>query len=213
MLLEVADTGCGMDEEILSHLFEPYYTTKGLGNAGLGLATVYGAVQQNSGQIEVASTADRGSVFRVFLPAASPPADDSLGHDLQPPGGSERILLVEDEDAVRQLVFHVLSTVGYSVVQACDGEEALRIAEADTSPFALMITDVVMPRMSGPELAQRLAASGRISRVLYMSGYPGEEMVRYGLATQQPAFLAKPFPPAALARKVRELLAGAASTV
>ena len=209
VMLSVVDTGIGMDAEALSHLFEPFFTTKEQGRGtGLGLATVYGIVTQSGGHIAVDSEPGRGSTFRLYLPRfveevqVAPPGGAIAGL----PGGSETILLVEDEDAVRDLVCRMLQLFGYNVVEASHGEDALRVSERFEGPIHLMVTDVMMPQMTGGELAERMKPVRSDMRVLYVSGYTDDEIVRQGVLEADMAFLQKPFAPDALARKVREVL-------
>jgi PAS domain S-box-containing protein len=226
-MLEVSDTGVGMDREIQAHLFEPFFTTKDQGT-GLGLSTVYGIVNQSGGHIEVQSEPGQGATFRVHLPrvtqpretpapaaahhapAASTrlaPAQPAARHQAataRPP--SETILLVEDAKRVREVVREILETSGYDVLEARQGTEALRISSDHEGPIHLMLTDVVMPQMSGRELAQRLAPLRPDMRVLYMSGYTDDAIVRHGVLDAGIAFISKPFTPDALAAKVRQVL-------
>jgi PAS domain S-box-containing protein len=207
--LTIRDTGVGMDEGTLSHLFEPFFTTKEVGQGtGLGLATVYGIVRQSGGTIQVESAPGVGSAFNIYLPLAHLPS--KVG-DLSPPpplavGGHETLLLVEDEAAVRRLASSVLRGLGYRVLEAEHGQAALDLARGTGQAIDLVITDVVMPGLSGPETA---AALGKIlpgSRVLYISGYPQDELKRTGLRLLTHQLLAKPFTPEQLARRVREAL-------
>jgi PAS domain S-box-containing protein len=214
VLLQVGDTGCGMDETTLRQLFEPFFTTKPAGQGtGLGLATVYAIVTQAGGHIEVQSEPGRGSTFRVYLPAAEGVAAEEKPERPPPgssdaPGGSETVLLVEDEDAVRALGRLVLRQGGYDVLEARDGGEALRLCAGHAGPIHLLVSDVVMPGLGGRQLAERLAESRPGMKVLFMSGYIDDAVVRHGVSAAEVAFLPKPFTPAALARKVREVLDG-----
>jgi PAS domain S-box-containing protein len=213
VLLEVRDSGLGMDPETLEHAFEPFYTTKEQGKGtGLGLATVLGIVQQSGGGIAVETAPGQGTTFRIYLPAVG----DALTRDDaatdRPERGHETILLVEDESIVRELVARVLGTHGYAVIEAADGEEALAIAQAEPT-IDLLLTDVVMPGISGRELAERLAASRPELRILYMSGYTDEAIVHHGVREGEAEFIAKPFTPDALARKVRGVLDAALERV
>jgi two-component system cell cycle sensor histidine kinase/response regulator CckA len=208
VLLAVSDTGVGMDADTLSHMFEPFFTTKEKGKGtGLGLATVYGIVKQSGGHIWVYSEPGRGTTFKVYLPrveeavpTAPPRSSDSL-----PTLGTETILLVEDEEAVRRLVRMVLEGKGYTVLEASGWQEALEIA-GQQKPIQLVITDVVMPGVGGPELISRLEAVRPGIRVLFMSGYTDGAIVNNGLLSSTTAFLQKPFTPDVLLRKVREVL-------
>jgi CheY-like chemotaxis protein len=202
--LAVCDTGCGMDERTKGLIFEPFFTTQDTGKGtGLGLATVYGIVKQSGGQVEVISRPGWGSIFRVYLPQVSEAALPRPAETVSPaPRGLETVLLVEDESAVRSFAHLVLQAQGYTVLEAKDAEEALRLARSHTGPLHALVTDVVMPHMSGKQLAERLRAIRPDLKILYVSGYTadpgGDEMT----------LLQKPFTPAALARKVREVLGG-----
>jgi CheY-like chemotaxis protein len=210
VLLSVTDTGCGMDAETLERIFEPFYTTKELGKGtGLGLSTVYGIVSQSDGFVEVDSTPHHGTTFRIHFPAVDAPAtvEGSPEEALpQGPPSRETVLVVEDEPMVRELIRRVLETCGYDVHEAMHGDEALRIAEAHPEPIHLLLTDVVMPRMGGRELVERFRQRRPETKVLFMSGYTDDAMLRHGLAGMEAAFLQKPFSPQLLARTVEQLL-------
>jgi two-component system cell cycle sensor histidine kinase/response regulator CckA len=208
--LEVADTGEGIAPEVLPHVFEPFFTTKEMGKGtGLGLSTVYGIVQQSGGRVDAASAPGQGSTFTVYLPAhAGAPAPAAA----RPPsvarrGGGEVVLLVEDEDSVRALTRRVLERSGYAVVEARNGVEALEIARGLTTVHA-MLTDVVMPRMSGAELAVAIRDVHPGLRTVYMSGYAGDEIEALGLVEEGIPFLAKPFTVDELTRTLRQVLDG-----
>ncbi len=215
VLLAVSDTGAGMDADTVAHLFEPFFTTKEVGKGtGLGLATVYGIVKQSEGYIAVYSEPGEGTSFKIYLPrvtsgAMAAPAPPSPG----PPApsslrGTETVLVVEDEEAVRSLSRRALEAGGYTVLAAAGGPDAVRLTERYGGPIHLLLTDVVMPGMSGRELAQQLAQRRPGLRVLYMSGYPGDAIVHRGALDPGTAFLQKPFMPEDLTRKVREVLDG-----
>ena len=209
VMLAVADNGCGMDAETQSHIFEPFFTTKEQGKGtGLGLATVYGIVKQSGGFIWVYSEPGQGSTFKVYLPAVrdAAPSGKSVPKELRPAGGPETVLLVEDEDALRFMVREVLSAAGYNVLEATEGDEALKIARRHERAIDLMLTDIVMPRMNGQELAQKLEGLHPETRVLFMSGYTGAVVVRHGILSSDEMFIQKPFNPSALMKKVREIL-------
>jgi len=207
-MVAVTDTGSGMDATVRAHLFEPFFTTKDVGKGtGLGLATVYGIVKQSGGYISVYSEPGRGSSFKVYLPRIETPASAPA---VTPKGGaargSETILVVEDEPAVLTLSRRALEAQGYVVLAAGDGADALRVVERHGGTIHLLLTDVVMPGISGRELADRLATRRPGLRVLYMSGYPGDAVVQHGSLPSGSAFLQKPFSPDGLARKVRDVL-------
>ena len=209
VLLAVSDTGHGMGQEVLSHLFEPFFTTKDPGKGtGLGLATVHGIVTQSGGHISVHSEAGHGTVFKVYLPSLENVADalPAVSAGTEGPKGAETVLLVEDEPSLRSLVRECLEGSGYTVLEARQTEHALEIAASDQAAIDLLITDVVMPVMSGRELARRLAASRPGMKVLYMSGYTDDAVVLHGVLAADVAFLQKPFTTEALARKVRAVL-------
>jgi len=210
VLATISDTGTGMDDETLSHIFEPFFTTKAQGKGtGLGLATVHGIVEQSNGAIAVESTVGEGSGFRVLLPVAQEGADSDRA--VAPTGetrGSETLLLVEDEEMVRQLVGRVLRELGYEVFEASSGEEALSVSDSLERPIDLLLTDVVMPGMSGRELAELLTVSRPTTRVLFMSGYTEEAIVHNDVLGGETEFIGKPFTPQELAYKVRGVLEG-----
>ena len=209
VMLTVSDTGTGMSATTRAHIFEPFFTTKERGKGtGLGLSTVYGIVKQSDGYVWLESEPGHGTTFKVYLPrvdaalAAAVPAVErtpSLG-------GSETILVVEDQEPVRRLTRRVLETYGYAVLAAGDGPEALQVAAHHTGTIHILVADVVMPGMSGREVGRRLAAARPEMRVLYLSGYPDDSIVSHGVLEPGLAFLQKPFTPETLARRVREVL-------
>jgi hypothetical protein len=207
VLLAVSDTGHGMDEEVAKHLFEPFYTTKAAGEGtGLGLATVFGVVKQSGGGIYVYSEPGRGSTFKIYLPAASaePAEPPEIVHEPDAERGSETIMVVEDDAGVRELVRLMLEANGYEVLAVEGPEEAARVCSA--RGIDLLLTDVVMPEVSGSVLAERLAALAPDMRILFMSGYSDEAVHRHGELSASAAFLEKPFTEKTLTRKVREVL-------
>jgi two-component system cell cycle sensor histidine kinase/response regulator CckA len=208
VMLAIGDTGCGMDRETQARLFEPFFTTKPRGKgAGLSLASVHAIVSQGGGHIDVDSAPGQGTTFRLYLPAAgrevAPPAAQRSAAPMQ---GAETILLVEDEQAVQAAVCESLRLRGYTVLRARHGREAMLLSERHPGPIHLLLTDVVMPQMTGPELIKHLAPQRPEMKILLMSGYPGEALAGAELETRTVAFLPKPFTPDTLARKVREVL-------
>jgi PAS domain S-box-containing protein len=207
--LMVSDTGIGMSEEVKAHLFEPFFTTKGRGKGtGLGLATVYGIVKQSGGTIWVYSEEGVGTTFKIYLPRSAKDAERQphAGKSEPIPSGGETVLLVEDEAGVRELARLVLQRQGYSVLEAAEPQEALSLVETHTGPIHLLLTDVVMPGMSGKALAETLTGMIPDLKVLFMSGYPDQVIAHHGVLEAGIAFLQKPFNPMALARNVRKVL-------
>jgi PAS domain S-box-containing protein len=207
--LSIHDTGCGMGPDVLAHLFEPFFTTKEPGRGtGLGLSTVYGIVKQHRGYIDVASEPGRGSTFGVYLPRIEmkPAAERPAPREPLRPGGRETVLFVEDEVALRDLMQRVLAKGGYTVLAAGDGLDALARVEAHPGPIDLVVTDVIMPHMSGPELATRLRARDPGVRLLYVSGYTADQLRSQTDLGKDATLLAKPFTSDGLLRKVREVL-------
>jgi len=209
VMLAVTDTGCGMNKETQAQIFEPFFTTKEKGKGtGLGLSTVYGIVKQSNGFIWVYSEPGRGTTFKVCLPRLEGDAE-VLKNEKIPVGvltGSETILVVEDDDALKRLIQKILRSNGYSVLEAENGEEALRISNEHEGPIHLMITDVVMPKMGGREIAQRLQPLRSQMKVLYMSGYTDNAIAQHGVLASGLNFIEKPFTTKGFARKVREVL-------
>ncbi len=208
VMLAVSDSGHGMDTAIQPLIFDPFFTTKGSGKGtGLGLSTVYGIVKQSGGNIWVYSEVGRGSTFKVYLPLVDEmPERDEEVISKAIPKGTETVLLVEDDDQVRAILKHILEGQGYHVLAASNGEEALSISQDRDRDIKLMITDVVMPQMSGRELAEHVLALRPNLPVLFMSGYTDDAIVRHGLLDEKLNFLQKPFDSATVARKVREVL-------
>jgi CheY-like chemotaxis protein len=209
VLLTVADTGLGMDAVTLERVFEPFFTTKEMGKGtGLGLATVYGIIRQSGGHILVSSEPGAGTCFDIYFPVVrgEPSEEEKSMAVAGLPTGHEVVLLAEDELSVRVLIRYLLHSQGYTVLEASSGPEALVLAERHSGPIDLLITDVVMPRMSGPQLAQELRKSRPHLRVLYLSGYADDSVFRYGLSDTEATFLQKPFANTSLALKVRQVL-------
>jgi PAS domain S-box-containing protein len=205
--LSVRDTGCGMEAEVLSHIFEPFFTTKGSGQGtGLGLATVYGIVKQTGGHITVDSSPGAGSTFTIFLPSVRDAVAPSATAAIAPPRGDATVLLVEDEASLRALTREVLEGGGYRVLEAEDGLAALDVARAYAGPIHLVISDVVMPRMGGRELSERLALERPTAMVLFVSGYTADTIARQGVLEEGVRLLHKPFTPDALLIKVNDVL-------
>ncbi len=208
--LAVTDTGVGMPPEVQAHIFEPFFTTKDVGRGtGLGLATVYGIVKQSNGFIYCHSTPGRGTTFEIFLPRTEgEPQRPEPPRPVEPNGDGETILLVEDDAAVRGLARALLEAKGYRVLAAADGEQAVELAERHQGPVHLLLTDVVMPGLSGREVAARVSAVRPDARVLYMSGYPDDVIDQRGILEPGLRLLQKPFTATALLVAVREALAG-----
>jgi hypothetical protein len=207
--LTVSDTGCGMSPEVLARIFEPFFTTKPVGQGtGLGLSTVYGIVKQSDGFVWVDSERGSGTTFRIYLPLAAERQADASGSETASAarGGSETILVVEDEEMVRALACRGLREWGYTVLEARHGGEALRHLTQRARRIDLVISDVVMPEVGGRELGLRLARLEPEVPVLYMSGYTGDDVIQRGLLDPGAPFQQKPFTPESLARKVREML-------
>ena len=208
-MLAVSDTGIGMDAETQAHIFEPFFTTKEKGKGtGLGLAMVYGTIKQSGGYVWVYSEPGQGTTFKIYLPRVEEVAESVEGMEMRgrPVTGSETILLVEDEGVVRALATSVLQDLGYKVLPSTSPEDALHIGERHTGPIDLLLTDVVLPGMSGRKVADHLTFLRPTMKVLYMSGYTDYAVARHGVLETNTVFLQKPFTPTSLARKVREVL-------
>ncbi|HBB97447.1 MAG TPA: hybrid sensor histidine kinase/response regulator [Blastocatellia bacterium] len=208
VMLAVTDTGAGMSAETQSHMFEPFFTTKAPGKGtGLGLATVYGIVKQSDGTVWVYSEVDKGTTFKIYLPRVDEiRAEEAHAESHIVPRGHETILVVEDEEIVRTLSTEILKNHGYRVLAAGNGEEGLRVCKEFYGAIDLLITDVVMPHMSGRELAEQVATIRPDTRVLYMSGFTDDAIVRHGVLDDGVFFIQKPFSPDALAIKARSVL-------
>jgi len=209
VLVAVSDTGKGMSAETKARLFEPFFTTKRVGEGtGLGLSTVYGIVQQSGGHVVVHSEPEHGAIFRLYFPAIPEAvvAVPGASPRREVPRGKETILLVEDEEAVRRLVSVVLKSAGYQVIEAENGVQALRVSDSHVGQIHLLLTDVVMPVMGGRELAEKLKAARPDTRIVFMSGYTDDAMLRHGVRESSAAFLQKPFSPARVAGVVRDVL-------
>jgi CheY-like chemotaxis protein len=211
VMLAVTDNGCGMDSETQAHIFEPFFTTKEKGKGtGLGLATVYGIVKQSGGYVWVYSEPGRGTSFKVYLPRIEEetalPSLESVAESRANPRGSETVLLVEDEKGVRELAREYLQMIGYSVIEAENGHAALELASRHNGKIHLLMTDVVMPGISGRELSERVRTVRPDMRVLFMSGYTDQAVVHHGILEPDAVLLQKPFTLNALALKLREIL-------
>jgi signal transduction histidine kinase len=211
VMLAISDSGIGMDAETQSHIFEPFFTTKEAGKGtGLGLATVYGIVRQCAGGINVYSEPGRGTTFRIYLPRIDQPLEETAG---QPDAvgsllnGSETVLVVEDDTEVRRLICEILRAKGYRVLESAKGDEAIRLAQTFPEPVQLVLADVILPEMSGPEVVSHIRQARPGIPALFISGYTDEAVLRHGIVEPGGMFLSKPFMPADLARKVREALA------
>jgi PAS domain S-box-containing protein len=208
-LLSVSDSGTGMDEETMANIFEPFFTTKEVGEGtGLGLSMVFGSIKQSDGYILVSSEPGRGTMFTIYLPLVDmePSRIEGRDSDARPKSGRETVLVVEDDLRVLQLVRAILRQNGYTVLQAESGEDAIRCLDERSEPVDLLITDVVMPKMSGRELADLVLTRQPDLRVIYTSGYTGEAIFRRGFLETDAMFLPKPFTPQALMSKIREVL-------
>jgi len=208
-MIAVEDTGCGMDRGTQARIFDPFFTTKELGKGtGLGLATVYGIVKQSGGYIWVYSELSKGTVFKVYLPLIEQTVQ-SVGQkepEIEFLGGSETILLAEDSDSLREMAKEYLESVGYSVLETSSGKEALQRAKDFDGTIHLLLTDVVMPEMSGPDLANEMMSIRPAIKIIFTSGYTDDTIARQGILDPSVTFIQKPYRPKALARKIREVL-------
>jgi CheY-like chemotaxis protein len=207
--LMVSDTGIGMDARTRARIFEPFFTTKPAGKGtGLGLATVYGIIQQSGGYLGVKSEPGAGATFRIYLPRVNEPVEHLAPVTARPAprGGHQTILVVDDDSQVRQLAKTVLTTSGFNVLEAEGSEQAERLAALHQGAIDILLTDVVMPGCSGREIARHICGNGSKTRVLYMSGYPNDAIAHHGILNSEISLLQKPFSPARLVEKVREVL-------
>jgi two-component system, cell cycle sensor histidine kinase and response regulator CckA len=214
VMLAVQDTGCGMDRQTQSRIFDPFFTTKELGKGtGMGLATVYGIVKQSGGYIWVYSELNKGTAFKVYLPLIEQSAQhvEQKEPETSALRGCETILLAEDSDSLREMAKEYLESLGYSVIGACSGKEALQQAKEFDGTIHLLLTDIVMPEMSGPELAAEIGSLRPGIKVIFTSGYTDDAIARQGILDPAVAFIQKPYRPKALGRRIREVL-DAAST-
>jgi two-component system, cell cycle sensor histidine kinase and response regulator CckA len=208
VMIAVTDNGSGMDAATRARIFEPFFTTKEKGKGtGLGLATVYGIVKQTGGDIWVYSEPGRGSTFKLYFPRVGEAPQETVAVDEEPQGRMETILVVEDEKAVRDLTVKMLKRQGYEILTAASGAEAIQIVQAHAGSISLLLTDVVMPNMSGRQLADVITRSRPGIKVLFLSGYTEEAIVNHGVLEEGVEFLTKPFSREGLGRKVREVLA------
>ena len=215
VMLAVSDSGCGMTSEVLAHIFEPFFTTKEIRQGtGLGLATVHGIVEQNHGRITVTSQIGEGTTFCIYLPRAALAAEPApaVAPSARPPRVTETVLVAEDEKSVRVTARLFLEALGYTVLVAGTPDEALRLASAHPGPIQLLISDVIMPGMDGPDLAERLAAVHAGMKCLFISGYTADIITQRGALEAGVMFMAKPFSRNDLAHKVREVLDGNGET-
>jgi CheY-like chemotaxis protein len=209
VMLAITDTGAGMSEEVRERLFEPFFSTKGVGQGtGLGLSTCYGIIKQSGGHISVYSELGRGTTFKIYLPQIEPQTKIPVQHIDSPdlPRGTETILLVDDDPALREMAATLLRRLGYTVLTAANGIEALNLQQRDTGHIDLLFTDVVMPQMSGQELADRVRALYPKTRILFTSAYTENAIVHQGVLDKGVVLLQKPFTLSALANKLREVL-------
>jgi CheY-like chemotaxis protein len=209
VVLTVADTGTGMDDETRARIFEPFFTTKGPGKGtGLGLATVYGIIKQTGGGILVDTQLGRGTTFYIYLPHERRHVDQTKTIAIEPPVGTncETVLVVEDDEIVRQLMCDVLEENGYTLLCAIDGPAAIALANDYNNIIDLLVTDVIMPQMNGPELASRLSLSRPELKVLYVSGYSADDIGDHGVLKEDVQLLQKPFSPQTLLQRMREVL-------
>jgi two-component system, cell cycle sensor histidine kinase and response regulator CckA len=206
LVLAVSDTGTGMDGDTLTHVFDPFFTSQPAGSrSGLGLSIVYGIVKQSGGGVRVSSEPGQGTTVKVFIPRLETEQAEP-GPTTASVRGDETVLVVEDEDGVRELLWKILTDHGHTVLEARHGRDALTVASGYDHPIQLLLTDVVMPEMGAGELVDQLAATRPELKVLYISGYTNDEVIRRGVSRSEAAFIQKPFTSTDLMRKVREVL-------
>ena len=208
VMLEVRDTGCGMDEPTKAHVFEPFFTTKQPGKGtGLGLASVYGIVKESGGYVSVGSELGQGTTFKLYFPRVQGQIDSAAPPvDAESMGGNETILLVEDETALREITVSILQSAGYTVVEADNPAKAIQLAETHSGPIHLLLTDVIMPLMSGAELSKRLKTSIPHLKVIFASGYGGDELAKQLSVATDAVLLSKPFSKNSLLALVHRVL-------
>jgi PAS domain S-box-containing protein len=208
VLLAVSDTGIGMSRQIQERIFEPFFTTKGMGEGtGLGLATVYGIVKQHNGYIYVYSEEGKGTTFKIYLPVSEKGAEETLEQEQpQMTGGTETILVVDDDNFIRSLIKDIFSTLGYNLLFACDGEDALRVAEKTEGTIDLLLTDIIMPNMNGRLLAEHFRREYPGTKIIFMSGYTEETLSRQADLELGDLLIQKPISPSLLASSIREVL-------
>ena len=209
VMLSVSDSGVGMTKEVKEQIFDPFFTTKEKGKGtGLGLSTVYGIVKQSGGDIYVYSEPDKGTTVKVYLPRVfEPPEEFKMEVPVEKlPQGNETVLVVEDDGSVREVAVNILRMQGYKVLEATGGEEALIICEKEKNPIHLILTDILMPHMTGPQLIRQLKQVRQDLKVLYMTGYTDESVVHQGILEKGVKLIHKPFTIKKMARKVREVL-------
>jgi two-component system cell cycle sensor histidine kinase/response regulator CckA len=212
VMLAVSDSGTGMDAETQSHLFEPFFTTKPVGHGtGLGLSTVYGIVKQSGGYIWVYSELGVGTTFKIYFPRIDDEVAEVAPEESEAAPaerGSETVLLVEDEEALREVMREVLEDTGYTVLTARDGVDAIRVSNAHPRPIHVMVIDLMLPGMGGRSAALEITAARPDLKTLYISGYSTEAVLHHGMLSRGSAFLSKPFTSAGLLRSLRELVTG-----
>src|ERR1035438_5697923 len=217
VMLSVADNGVGMDEPTRARVFEPFFTTRNRATTtGLGLATVHGSVAQHEGWITVESSLGKGSVFKIYLPGVEERRADPNRSPATVTGKPDRpqtVLVVEVEDAVRRLTVSILKAHGYQTLEAADGRQAITVVERHKEPIHLILTNAILPDITGPELAEQLKTRMPAAKVLYVSGYPEADIASYGIVPGEVEFIQKPYSPGLLAARIREILGGSGQTI